>query len=523
MRLRLQDDLRRSAEMRPEHEAIVTPESRLDYRALWERSARLANALRERGVARGDRVAILMDNIAECPVALFGTWLADAAIVPLHPQTKADKLGWILRDSGAVALVTEAHLAEVFTAAVQGTEVRHVIATASEADGLPEDVDHFEAAVAAAAPEAPVARNVSLDLAAILYTSGTTGEPKGVVHTHGSLGFARDSVVEYLGLRGDDRLVCGLPLSFGYGLFQLLPATAVGATLLLERGFTYPARLFPRIEREGATTFAGVPTIFAMMIHQDVRRPLRLASVRLVTNAAAALPEGFLPALQRIFPNAAIVPMYGQTECIRACWLPPERAAAHPDSVGIAIPGAELLILDDEGREVGVGEAGILHVRGPNVMAGYWNDPARTGAALVPGPGPGERMLRTGDWFRRDAEGLHYFVSRSDDIIKSRGEKVSPTEVENAIYSLPEVAEVMVLGIPDPVLGQAVCALVTLRDGETLHENQVKRACLERLEGYMIPHRVLFVARLPRNERGKLSRLLAHEEFGADLVTEQPV
>ncbi len=520
MRPLLHQVLRSRAEHRPSREALVAGDRRVSYGELWSDATRLARALGERGVGRGDRVAIFMDNVPACAVALFGVWSADAVAVMVNAQTKPEKLAWILRDCGAVALLSEAHLAGVYDAAVSGTAVR-VVLTSTAGGTARAGAEDLEQVIAESTAEAPPSRNIALDLAMILYTSGTTGAPKGVMHTHDSLGFTRDSVVEYLQLREDDRLLSALPLSFGYGLFQLLPALAVSGTLILERNFAYPAQIFPRMLEERATCFAGVPTMFAMMLSHDAKYPLRFPSVRVVTNAAAALPDEFGRGLARIFPNASIYRMYGQTECIRACYLPPELAAANPGSVGIAIPGTELLLLDASGRSVPPGETGTLHVRGPNVMRGYWNDPARTAAALVPGPVPGEVMLRTGDEFRRDASGLLHFVARQDDIIKSRGEKVSPTEVENAIHRLPEVAEALVLGLPDPVLGQAVIALVTLRPGTTLLEQQVKRSCSLQLEGYMVPKRVLIVETLPRTPNGKLSRRLAAEQF-KDLIASTP-
>ncbi len=518
MRCRLQDVLSVRARERPDHPVIVAGSERVSYARLWADANKLAEVLRRCGVHRGDRVAILMDNVPACVTALFGAWIADAVTVAVNAQTKSEKLNWILRDSGAVALVSEHHLARVYRPALAGTAVSFALASTVEGT-RPEGSEDLEAQIAASSATDVESRNIGLDLAAILYTSGTTGDPKGVMHTHASLCFTRDSVVEYLGLRPDDRMLCALPLTFGYGLFQLLPATAVGATLVLERNFTYPAQIFTRMQRESVTTVAGVPTVFAVMLAHDAQSELRFPSVRLVTNAAAALPEEFIPGIKRIFPSAQLVKMYGQTECIRACWCPPALAESHPSSVGYAIPGTEVLLLDEHGGEVAPGEVGTLHVRGPNVMRGYWNDPVRTAQALVPAPVAGEVMLRTGDQFTRDAAGLLHFVARSDDIIKSRGEKVSPTEVENAIYRLPGVSETIVVGMPDPMLGQAVWALVTLKPGATLVENQVKRACSDRLESYMVPKRVLFVAELPRTANGKLSRLLAAELITAGLPT----
>ncbi|MEX2375252.1 MAG: class I adenylate-forming enzyme family protein [Dehalococcoidia bacterium] len=517
----LPEAVRRQAFERPDHPAVRTGGGALlSYGDLWRDSVRLCHALKARGVDRGHRVAIVMDNVAECAVALFGVWLADAVAVPLNAQIKPDKLEWVLRDAEVTALISERHLSPAYGPATEAIGLPTVIATGTPGDD-PKEAEAYADVLKGAPTDPREGRAIPADLAVILYTSGTTGTPKGVMHTHHSLGFARDSVVEYLGLRSDDRLLCALPLSFGYGLFQLLPATAVGATVLLERNFTYPAEIFSRMRELEATTFAGVPTVFAMMLAHDEKTPLRFPTVRLVTNAAAPLPEEFIEGIGRIFPSAELVKMYGQTECIRACYLPGQMAATHPGSVGKAIPGTELLLLNESGQEVGPHETGVLHVRGANVMQGYWKDPDRTSRTLVPGPVPGERMLRTGDQFQRDEDGLLYFVSRSDDIIKSRGEKVSPTEVENAIYRLPEVEQSLVLGIPDAVLGQAVCALVTVKADCTLHPNQVKLVCRQHLEGYMVPKHVVFVEELPRNERGKLSRKLAEEVFADQLVALQ--
>lgn len=510
------DAPRLQADRGGERPFIAARDRKLSYAELWSRVARLSRTLKQGGVGRGDHVTILMSNVPDYAVALFGVWLADGVAVMVNAQTQPKKLAWILRDSESVALISELNLERAYAPAVVESGVSMVLA-------ITEGSEDFEV-VAETAPIVSRSRDPQVPgLAAILYTSGTTGDPKGVMHTHASLGFTRDSVVEYLGLNENDRMFCALPLSFGYGLFQLLPATAVGATVILERNFTYPAHLFPRMLSEKITTFAGVPTVFAMMLAHEAKYSLSFPSVRIVTNAAAPLPPAFVPGIRRLFPAASLVNMYGQTECIRASYLPPHLVEKHPDSVGVAIPGTELLVLDDDGLEANAGEIGTLHIRGPNIMRGYWKNPEQTAEVLVPGPAPGEVILRTGDRFRRDSEGLHYFVGREDDIIKSRGEKVSPAEVENAIHSLPDVAEAIVLGVPDPLLGQAILALVTLKPDRKLHENQVKRACGEQLEPFMVPRHVIFVDTLPRTPNGKLSRKLVFEHFRAQLLVPFPM
>ena len=515
----LQDVLLATARRTPEATALVAGEARLSYTELLAASCQIAHLLQATGLRRGDRVAIFMDNGWRCVSALWGTLLAGGVFVAINAQTKRTKLTYILDDAGARILLTEAPLAREFAPLLAEQPQLQVFCT--DGKTRPPEVPCLEAALAQHATTPPPQTGIATDLAALLYTSGTTGEPKGVMHSHQSLLFVLDSINEYLALGPADRLLCVLPLTFGYGLFQMLSAVRAGGRLVLERSFTYPVEVFQRMQTEEDTCFAGVPTIYSLILSHDARQPLRFPSVRLLTNAAAALPGEFLPGLRRVFPAARLVKMYGPTECIRIAYLDAARAEAKPLSVGGAIPGTELLLLGEDGSPAAPGEVGILHVRGPHLMRGYWNQPEKTAAALVPGLTPGERMLRTGDHFRQDADGDLYFVARSDDIIKCRGEKVSPTEVENAIYLLPGVEDVVVAGIPDPVLGQAVCAFVTLRAGADVTEQQIRQICSERLESVMQPKRILLLPELPRTANGKLSRRLLRDTHAA-LLAETP-
>jgi acyl-coenzyme A synthetase/AMP-(fatty) acid ligase len=233
---------------------------------------------------------------------------------------------------------------------------------------------------------------------------------------------------------------------------------------------------------------------------------LRFKSVRRVTNTAAHLPDDFVPSLREIFPSALIYKMYGLTECKRVCYLEPELIDAKPGSVGKAMPGTEVFLLSEAGSPVPPGEVGILHVRGPHVMPGYWRQPELSADMLKPGRYPGERVLCTHDHFRMDDEGFLYFVGRTDDIIKTRGEKVSPIEVENALHSLPGIREAAVVGVPDELLGEAVAAYVVLLPGATLSEADVKRLCLNKLENFMAPKHVYFLNELPKTGSGKVRK-----------------
>jgi amino acid adenylation domain-containing protein len=507
----LQDSLLTSVANYPDHIALISGDVKMSYREVSDYACRLAHALISRGVREGERVAIFMDNTWQCAVSIYGILLAGGVFVPINVQTKQDKLAFILRDADAHVLLSEQHLSRVFSPVIELIPTLQVFWTKDSKDLSVNIGDIFDNLVDMPVTP-PFQSAVPQDLAALIYTSGTTGEPKGVMHTHQSLNFVLESINEYLGFSQDERLFSALPLNFGYGLFQWLSAVRIGATLILERSFAYPAHVFKLMHDEAATSFAGVPTVFAMMLALDAKKALHFPNVIRLTSAAAALPIEFIPGILRIFPQANLYKMYGQTECIRCAYLNPALALLKPDSVGCAIPGTELLLLDDNGDDVAKGEVGNLYVRGPHLMKGYWKQPEKTAEVLVPGPVKGEFLLKSGDLFRQDADGDYFFVARSDEIIKSRGEKVSPVEVENAIYSLPEVKEVLVIGFPDPLLGEAVCAFVDVREGKQLSVQQIKHICSDRLENFMVPKHVFFLSKLPRTANGKLSRKLLMEQ-----------
>jgi acyl-CoA synthetase (AMP-forming)/AMP-acid ligase II len=422
----------------------------------------------------------------------------------INPQTKDDKLAYILNDSEASFLLSDSKLARVFgPAAAQAPSLRAVICAGPIPEGV--GILAWDKALNATPIYHPPGV-IPVDLAALIYTSGSTGNPKGVMMTHQNMVFIQGSLVEYLRLSPDERILNVLPLAFDYGLYQLLMAVHLGATLVLEPHFSFPAAVLKRVEEEQVTVFPGVPTVYATLLSLHKSSPLRFKSVRRVTNTAAHLPDDFVPSLREIFPSALIYKMYGLTECKRVCYLEPELIDAKPGSVGKAMPGTEVFLLSEAGSPVPPGEVGILHVRGPHVMPGYWRQPELSADMLKPGRYPGERVLCTHDHFRMDDEGFLYFVGRTDDIIKTRGEKVSPIEVENALHSLPGIREAAVVGVPDELLGEAVAAYVVLLPGATLSEADVKRLCLNKLENFMAPKHVYFLNELPKTGSGKVRK-----------------
>jgi amino acid adenylation domain-containing protein len=503
----LHDFLHHTARRLPDKIAVRCRGRGMTYGELEANSNALAHALRKRGVQRGDRVVVFADNIPETAVAFFGVLKADAVVSLVNPLTKSDKLAYLLKDCRASALIVEGHLAGVARPAAESSRhLRAVLAVgAMDGAGLPGFARWDDALAKEPRDAPPERRGIDVDLAALIYTSGSTGDPKGVMLTHRNMLTAAASISAYLGLREDDVVLDVLPLAFDYGLYQLIMSAKVGARLVLERSFTFPAQVLQAVVEEGVTFFPGVPTIFAVMAEMDLSK-WDLSKVRAVTNTAAALHRSHIQALKRIFSKARIFSMYGLTECKRVSYVPPEELDRKIDSVGIPIPNTEVWIVDDAGQRLPPGSVGQLVVRGATVMRGYWEKPEETAKKLKAGPLRGEEVLFTGDLCRMDEEGYLYFVGRMDDIIKSRGEKVAPKEVEAALLSVRGVREAAVIGVPDEILGQAVKAFVVLQDGAVLTSKDLQRECQARLENFMVPKHVEIVDALPRTDTGKIKK-----------------
>jgi long-chain acyl-CoA synthetase len=498
----LEDSCRRF----PDKPALIVGDTRMGYAALDELANRTAHALRERGVRRGDRVVVFLENSVEAVAGLFGAVKAGAVFCVVNPTTKSEKLAFILNNCRARAVVTHQRLLPVAAPAI-ATAPSVVAALVAEARGaLPEAAHPLAEALAASAATPPGAAGIDIDLAMIIYTSGSTGFPKGVMMTHQNVEAAATSITTYLENTAEDIILSVLPLSFDYGLYQVLMACKVGATVVLEKSFAYPFPILQKIAAERVTGFPLVPTMAAVLLQMKGLAPGGFPHLRYLTNTAAALPPAHIARLQELFPSTRIYSMYGLTECKRCTYLPPEQLSRRPSSVGIAIPNTEAYVVNEAGERVGPNVVGELVIRGGHVMKGYWENAEATDRVLRPGPFPWEKVLYTGDLFRTDEEGFLYFVGRKDDIIKTRGEKVSPKEVENAIYSLSGVKGVAVIGVPDPILGMAIKAVIVPAADGALTEREVLAHCATHLEDFMVPKSVEFRAELPQTDTGKIRR-----------------
>lgn len=502
----------------PERTALIDAGERYTYAELARAVERLGVALQERGVSKGDRVAIFLENSAAAVIAVYAALRIGAIFMVVNSQTKAEKLAYTLNDAGARCLITQHSLARVYAAALARTPT---VSTCIVAGGAPADSPNLNIAMRAfadivnadsAIPPVAEPELIDQDLAALIYTSGSTGEPKGVMLSHLNMVAACTSVISYLELLPTDVIFCALPLSFGYGLYQVLMAFRVGGSVVLERSFAFPVKILEQIANTGVTVFPGVPTMFNQILNLRDVDQFDLRALRVVTNAAAALTLDQIARIRSRFPQAKFFSMYGLTECKRVSFLPPEQLDVRPDSVGRGMPNQECWLVGENGERLANGSTGELVVRGSHVMRGYWGKPEATDERLKPGPLPGERILHTGDIFRTDAEGYLYFVGRKDDIIKSRGEKVSPKEVESVLYSLEGVREAAVIGVADPILGEAIKACIALAPGYAYSEKEIIGFCQAKLENFMVPKFVQFFEALPKTHTGKIQRLRLREQ-----------
>jgi amino acid adenylation domain-containing protein len=471
----------RHAALAPDGIALIEGERTITFAELDRRTSVGASLLSAAGLAPGDRALILSRNSIDTVVAIWSTLRAGGVIVPVGADDRPARIRVIADDCGARLTIAPEKLAAS-------------IASAKEATAF--------AAI----------ERVDVDLAAIIYTSGTSGEPKGVMLAHRNLTNTSAAIARYLDQRPDDITCCVLPLTFSYGLFQLFVAGMVGSSLLLEASFAFPFDVLRRIQQYRATMLPGVPTLFARLLAMLPLEGIDLASLRLMTNAAAAIPPAHVLRVAEAFPNVRFFAMYGQTECTRATYLDPALSTRFANSVGRAIPNCEAYLVDEHHRRLPDGSEGELVIRGANVMRGYWGRPEQTAAKLIEGPLPGERVLLTGDRFRTDAQGLLYFISRNDDIFKCRGEKVAPAAIEHVLYQMPEIAEAAVVGVEDASDGMAIKAIIVPTEGQKLSEQVIRKHCRAHLDPVFMPKFIEMRGALPKTASGKLLRRALSEE-----------
>lgn len=501
----------------PERIAIVADDRRIRYGEFWNEVRRFARALRARGLQPGERVAILLPNRIEAAVACYGCWLAGGIAVPLNVQARARDFQAWLRHADARHVVHERSHHDVVEA-IAIVDEASMIDGAAVADGptarppirrWPVGVDHPLCAPAegdAFDGDAPGDETIDDDIepgriAVILYTSGTTGAPKGVALSHGNLFANASAVIDYLRLDADDSVLSILAFYYAYGASVLHTHLMSGASIVLAQNLLFPHLLMDTIVRERITGLSGVPSTYALLLERVKLADYDLSSLRYLTQAGGPMSAALTRRLRAALPGARLFVMYGQTEATsRLTWLPPERLDEKLGSVGIPVNGVSLRIAREDGADAAHGEVGEVHVRGANVMRGYWNNPDATAAVLHDG------WLRTGDMGHLDGDGYLWLVGRRSDMIKTGAHRVHPVDIEEVIAEVPGVAEVAVVGVDDDVLGQVIKAFVVAPGLPPRSENMIKAYCRERLPSYKIPRDIAFVSALPRTASGKIRR-----------------
>jgi acyl-CoA ligase (AMP-forming) (exosortase A-associated) len=508
----------RSASTTPQAQALVYQKKSMTYEALAEAVARLTAALVGLDLKRAERVAVYMDKRFETVIAAFGAAAAGGAFVPINPLLKPDQVAYILRDCNVRILVTSAERLTLLEPALHECQDLHtvVVVGGRPQAGSERRVVGWDEALAGAGA-ALGHRVIDVDMAAILYTSGSTGKPKGVVLSHRNMVAGARSVAQYLENRPGDRILSALPLSFDAGFSQLTTAFHAGASVTLIN-YLVPRDVIAAVEQERITGLTAVPPLWIQLAQLPWPEAAR-NSLRYIANTGGRMPKATLDALRAALPRTLPYLMYGLTESFRSTYLPPAEVDRRPDSIGKAIPNAEVLVVREDGMPCAPNEPGELVHRGALVSLGYWNDPEKTAERFKPAPGQASGLVMpeiavwSGDTVRMDEEGYLYFISRRDEMIKTSGYRVSPTEVEEVVYATGLVGEAAALGIAHPVLGQAIVVVATPRDGAQLDGEQLVAQCRKRLPAFMVPaHVAVRTASLPRNPNGKIDRKqMAHE------------
>jgi acyl-CoA ligase (AMP-forming) (exosortase A-associated) len=519
----------RSAHLRPNAPALIHKGRTFDYAWLANQLDRFAAALVGLGVGKLERVGIYLPKQPENVVAMFGAPRAGAVFVPVNSLLKPPQVAHILRDCNVRVLITSPDRADTIAAELaECPDLRHLIIVGAGDVTAPSpnvSVHRWEEWLGADSKAQPH-RVIDADVVSIFYTSGSTGKPKGVVLSHKNMVTGAQSVSQYLANVPEDKLLAVLPFSFDYGFSQLSTAFNVGASVVL-MDYLLPRDVIATAARERATGLAGVPPLWIQLA--DLEWPAEVRdSLRYITNSGGAMPVATLKKLRTSLPNTLPFLMYGLTEAFRSTYLPPAEIDRRPESMGKAIPNAEIVIVKPDGTLCGPGETGELVHRGALVSLGYWNDPVKTAERFKPTPGQNSALVLTemavwsGDAVRIDEDGFLYFIGRRDEMIKTSGYRVSPTEVEEVLFTTGLVSDAAAVGVSHPTLGQAIVIVAAAAPGKPTDTAALLSACRKQLPAFMVPHHVEWREALPRNPNGKYDRpRLATEMKSLNLFVEK--
>ncbi len=509
----------KSANNTPDAEALVYQENKKNYATVAREIENIASALLSLGLCRSERLAVYLEKRHEAVTALFGAAAAGGVFVPINPLLKSEQVAYILCDCNVRILVTSADRLKLLGTVLPRCHDLHTVVIVDSSEELPIisglNIIPWDQ-ICSSSLTISSHHTIDSDMAAILYTSGSTGKPKGVVLSHRNLVAGAESVAQYLENSSDDRILSVLPLSFDYGFNQLTTTFHTGATCVL-MNHLFPLDVINLVQKENITGLAAVPPLWIQLAQLNWPK---ITSLRYITNSGGAMPQATLDMLRSILPKAKVFLMYGLTEAFRSTFLPPQELDIRLNSIGKAIPNAEVLVLREDGSHCAPGEPGELVHRGALVSMGYWNDLEKTSERFRPFPQREtgltipEIAVWSGDTVRADEEGYLYFISRRDEMIKTSGYRVSPTEVEEVIYATELVGEAVAIGIPHPVLGHAIVVIVTPRESTNIDANALLTACKLNLPAFMLPSQIILrEGNLPRNPNGKIDRKLLAKEI----------
>lgn len=522
MRTQLHQLVSEMASQRGDSPALTIKGSTLTYADIWREISAFAAGLHRISLKRGERVATYLDKRIETVAAMFGTSAAGGVFVPVNPLLRARQVSHILADCGARVLVTSVERLELLRAELEECRsIEYVVLAHAETSGGARTrygVTTWGDLCAGVEGSTPAESGViDIDMAAIFYTSGSTGRPKGVVLSHRNLIAGAESVSHYLDNNADDVILAALPLSFDAGFSQLTTGFQVGAHVVLVN-YLAPGDVVQLCAKHRVTGLTCVPPLWIQLV-EHVWPAEATRSLRYFANTGGRMPKGTLDKLRALFPNAKPYLMYGLTEAFRSTYLEPTEVDRRPSSIGKAIPNVEIMVVRPDGSPCEPGEEGELVHRGALVAMGYWNDPESTAERFRPLPrrtselSTGEIAVWSGDLVVRDDEGFLYFIGRNDEMIKTSGYRVSPTEIEEIAYDTGLVRDAVALGLDDHLLGQRIALFVSPPDGKILEPEALLIELRKHLPLYMVPKEVVVKGDLPRSPNGKFDRSLLRKEL----------
>jgi acyl-CoA synthetase (AMP-forming)/AMP-acid ligase II len=507
--------LENSAQKYPDKQAVWYKDQWMTYAQINELANKLANYLKEVAICKGDRVAILHENSFDYVISYFAVLKAGAISVSLDTETTSKALVYALRHSGAKAIIANKKYSRHLLPALREVPDLKEVIVDNEDLSQYQEIGHCNPIQLKEIYENghsshPDVRCIDLDLASIVYTSGSTGEPKGVTLSHANVVNNVHSIVKYLDLTSRDRIMVILPFFYIYGKSLLTTHFCVGGSVVIDNRFVFPQVILDTMLKTEATGFSGVPSTFLILLNKSKVRDFEFESLRYVTQAGGAMASSVQKEVAQVFAPAKLFVMYGATEAApRLSYVEPDMLPKKWGSIGKPLDNVDLFVVDEQGRRLPPNEEGQIVARGSNIMVGYWRDPQGTAEVLKDG------VYYTGDLGRMDEDGYFYVVGRAKDIIKAAGYRISAKEIEEALIEIDEIHEVAVIGVKDPVLGEAIKAFIVPRKDAQLEDSQIKKELSRMLPPHKHPKYFEYRDSLPKNKSGKIMKTVLKEQQSA--------